>query len=391
MLNLNSIKIKEKKILIRVDFNVPVKDGKIIDKTRIYNATATINKILESSGKVIIATHFGRPSGKITDALSVKFLQKELSEILKCKIYFSNSAIGEERNKKIENLKSGEILLLENLRFHPGEENNDSDFAKKLSENIDIYINDAFSVSHRAHASVDSITNLLPSFPGLSLEKEIKSLNKVFDKPEKPVLAIISGSKISTKLGLINNLIKKVDTLILCGGIAHTFRASQGFNMQESLVERSMIETAKNILLEHHQKIMLPTDGYAAISINDTNIRIFNTTKLETNFEFLDTGPDSIKKICNIIKSHKTLVWNGPLGVFEHPPFDKSTTIISQYVSKLSKEKKLYSVAGGGETIAALKQASSEDGFNYLSTAGGAFLELLEGKKLPGIQALEDI
>ena len=387
--NLDYINLQGKNILMRADLNVPIKEGKIIDKTRIYSILPTIKKILKNSGKIILITHFGRPKGKIQHDLSVQFLQKPLEEICKSPVFFSHQNTGEEKNAKIKSLKEGEILLLENLRFNPLEELNNKMFAKELAQNIDFYINDAFSVSHRAHASVEAITNFLPSYAGVLLEKEVSSLIKILKNPKRPLAAIISGSKVSTKLMLLTNLIKQVDTLILGGGIAHTFSSAKGFNLQNSLVEKSMIKTAEEILASNHsKKIILPTDGLAAKSIHDLNPRYYKVENLPLKHEFLDLGKESVKKICKIIDNHKTLVWNGPLGVFENPPFDKSTTFIANYVANLTKENKIYSLAGGGETLACLKHAGVKNKLSHTSTAGGAFLEWLEGKQLPGIQAL---
>ncbi|MCP4923492.1 MAG: phosphoglycerate kinase [bacterium] len=387
--NFDGVALQGKNVFVRVDLNVPVKDGKILDKTRIHAIVPTIEKLLKASAKIILLAHFGRPYGQNVPNLSLEFLQNPLKELLKVSVHFSSTSTGPETKEKIKSLKEGEILLLENLRFNPGEEANDPSFAKALAQNADFYINDAFAVSHRAHASVDAITCFLPSFAGLLLEKEVQALTKALTTPKRPLVAIVSGSKVSTKLTLLKNLIEKVDTLILGGGLAHTFRTAQGFNLQNSLVEKSMIPVAKEILSSSAaEKIVLPVDGVAGLSLKDSNPKVYKTQDLPPDLEFFDAGPESIKNICRVLENHKTLVWNGPLGVFEHPPFDQATTLVARHVAQLTQKGQLYSIAGGGETVAALTHAGVQDRLSDLSTAGGAFLEWLEGKPLPGIQAL---
>ncbi len=381
-----------KTILIRVDLNVPVINGLVKDNTRIKSLIPSVMQIVKKNGKVVICSHFGRPNGKKVEKFSLKPLLKILTKEFGMDVKFSPNCVGEEALFKKKRLKNGEILLLENLRFYPGEENNDDEFAKELSSGCDLYVNDAFSCSHRKHASIFGITKFLPSFSGFHLIKEIDALEKVLKKPKKPVVSIIGGSKVSSKIKLINNLSKKMDYIIIGGAMANTFLASLGNNVGNSLYEKNFISVAKEILevgKKHNCQFILPKDVVISNGFkkNNKNLNV-EIANIPSNMMALDIGHDTLSQIQDTILKCRTLLWNGPLGAFEFKPFDKGTNLIANFVSELSKQKKLISVAGGGDTISALNNAGVTDNLSYVSTAGGAFLEWLEGKSLPGISGV---
>ncbi|OJX10742.1 MAG: phosphoglycerate kinase [Caedibacter sp. 37-49] len=387
--DLLQINLKNKKVIVRVDLNVPMKDGEALDTSRITSLIPTIDYLCEQGARIILISHFGRPEGKINPEMSLKQLLPSLEKCWGRDVSFGDDCIGPQAQKIIQNLKSGDVILLENLRFHPEEEKNDSQFAQALATLGDLYVNDGFSVSHRAHASVDAITQYLPSYPGLLMTKEIKALSQALNAPQKPLAAIVAGSKISTKLDLLKNLLEKVDLLILSGGIANTFLKSRNIAIGTSLYEPAMLETAKEIEKIAHDKqveIILPID--ATGSHETQNFVTMPLSNLPDSFKILDIGPETVSLFKTKLSQARTVVWNGPLGVFEVPPFDQGTTAIAQTVAELTHDGKLFSIAGGGETLAALTNAKCSKKFSYLSTAGGAFLEWLEGKKLPGIMAL---
>ena len=384
--------LKNKLILVRVDLNLPVVNGVVQDETRLQSVLPTIQEIIKKGGKVVLCSHFGRPNGEYNKKYSLKPLIEPLSKALNCPINFSPICIGPEAEELKNNLKEGQTLLLENLRFHKGEETNNKDFSEDLTLGIDYFVNDAFSCSHRKHSSTVGVTNFLPSFMGTHLEKEIKALESVLNNPNKPVAAIIGGSKVSTKIDVINFLLKKMDIIIIGGAMANTFVAAKGLEVGTSLFEKECINLAKELIEKSQNNncnLILPTDFI--VSKNLKKNAKYTTTNFDSmphNMMALDIGPKSIELINKNINNCKTILWNGPLGAFETYPFDKGTNKVASYVSSLTKQKKILSVAGGGDTVSALNNAKVLNDFSYVSTAGGAFLEWLEGKVLPGIEPI---
>ncbi|MEM8833728.1 MAG: phosphoglycerate kinase [Pseudomonadota bacterium] len=376
---LNDFDFAGKKVLLRADLNVPLQDGNVTDTTRIDRLKPTIDFLKERAEKVIILSHFGRPKGKENPDFSLSFLPAVLEQQWGVKIGF-----GEESNEA--------VTLLENLRFNPGEEANDPEFAKDLAAKGDVFVHDAFSTAHRAHASTEGIAHLLPSAAGLLMEAELKALSDALEAPEKPVMAIVGGAKISTKLSVLSNLVKRVDYLVLGGGMANTFLFANNQPMGKSLYEYEMVNEAREIqktASAHNCEIILPKD---CIVVDELKAGVASDVNVFPHFpeekESVDAGPESIENVSNILEECKTVLWNGPLGVFEIEPFDNGTNKVAQKVAALTKDGKLISVAGGGDTVAALENAGAAKDFSYISTAGGAFLEWLEGKELPGVAAL---
>ena len=384
--------LKNKLILVRVDLNLPVINGVVQDETRLQSVLPTIQEIIKKGGKVVLCSHFGRPNGEYNKKYSLKPLIEPLSKALNCPIIFSPTCIGPEAEELKNNLKEGQTLLLENLRFHKGEETNNKDFAEHLTLGIDYFVNDAFSCSHRRHSSTVGVTNFLPSFMGTHLEKEIKALEGVLNNPNKPVAAIIGGSKVSTKIDVINFLLKKMDIIIIGGAMANTFVAAKGIDVGKSLFEKECIDLAKELIEKSQNNncnLILPTDFIVSKNLKKhAEYTTANFDSLPHNMMALDVGPKSIELINKNINICKTILWNGPLGAFETYPFDKGTNKVASHVSSLTKQKKILSVAGGGDTVSALNNAKVLNDFSYVSTAGGAFLEWLEGKVLPGIEPI---
>jgi len=384
--------LKNKLILVRVDLNLPVINGVVQDETRLQSVLPTIQEIIKKGGKVVLCSHFGRPNGEYNKKYSLKPLIEPLSKALNCPIIFSPTCIGPEAEELKNNLKEGQTLLLENLRFHKGEETNNKDFSKDLTLGIDYFVNDAFSCSHRRHSSTVGVTNFLPSFMGTHLEKEIKALEGVLNNPNKPVAAIIGGSKVSTKIDVINFLLKKMDMIIIGGAMANTFVAAKGLDVGKSLFEKECIDLAKELIEKSQNNncnLILPTDFIISKNLKKhAEYTTANFDSLPHNMMALDIGPKSIELINKNINNCKTILWNGPLGAFETYPFDKGTNKVASHVSSLTKQKKILSVAGGGDTVSALNNAKVLNDFSYVSTAGGAFLEWLEGKVLPGIEPI---
>ena len=384
--------LKNKLILVRVDLNLPVVNGVVQDETRLQSVLPTIQEIIKKGGKVVLCSHFGRPNGEYNKKYSLKPLIEPLSKALNCPIVFSPTCIGPEAEELKNNLKEGQTLLLENLRFHKGEEANNKDFSEDLTLGIDYFVNDAFSCSHRKHSSTVGVTNFLPSFMGTHLEKEIKALEGVLNNPNKPVAAIIGGSKVSTKIDVINFLLKKMDFIIIGGAMANTFVAAKGLDVGKSLFEKECIDLAKELIEKSQNNncnLILPTDFIVSKNLKkNAEYTTANFDSLPHNMMALDIGPKSIELINKNINNCKTILWNGPLGAFEIYPFDKGTNKVASYVSSLTKQKKILSVAGGGDTVSALNNAKVLNDFSYVSTAGGAFLEWLEGKVLPGIEPI---
>ena len=384
--------LKNKLILVRVDLNLPVVNGVVQDETRLQSVLPTIQEIIKKGGKVVLCSHFGRPNGEYNKKYSLKPLIEPLSKALNCPIDFSPTCIGPQVEELKNNLKEGQTLLLENLRFHKGEETNNKYFSKDLTLGIDYFVNDAFSCSHRKHSSTVGVTNFLPSFMGTHLEKEIKALEGVLNNPNKPVAAIIGGSKVSTKIDVINFLLKKMDIIIIGGAMANTFIAAKGLDVGTSLFEKECIDLAKELIEKSQNNncnLILPTDFIVSKNLKkNAEYTTANFDSLPHNMMALDIGPKSIEHINKNINNCKTILWNGPLGAFETYPFDKGTNKVASHVSSLTKQKKILSVAGGGDTVSALNNAKVLNDFSYVSTAGGAFLEWLEGKVLPGIEPI---
>lgn len=394
MQSISDLDLNDKKVILRLDLNVPLKDGKVTDATRIERVTETIKTLHEAGAKTFILSHLGRPKGQVNPAFSLNPLVSTLSEHWGLPIGFCDDFTTDNGKAQLDQAQPSDVILLENIRFYPGEEANDQDFAKQLAELGDLYVNDAFSVSHRAHASTEGIAHFLPSACGLSLKKEVEALEAALEKPQKPVAAVIGGAKISTKLSLISNLVDKMDMIVLGGGMANTFLLAQGYDMANSLVEEDMLDEAKAIMekaTKHDCEILLPVDGLCAKEFKEN--ADFETAKIDAvpaGTMMLDVGDQSITFITDKLSKAKTILWNGPMGAFEIKPFDKGTNGVAQFVAEKTKTGEIISIAGGGDTVAALANAGCGDDFTYISTAGGAFLEWLEGKTLPGIAALKN-
>lgn len=389
---LDNFDFNGKTVFIRADLNVPAKDGQITDTTRIDRFVPTLKYIIEHGGKAVVASHFGRPKGQKNAEFSMAFLAPALEKAAGVSVKFIDDCIGEARDAAVAAMQPGEVVLLENLRFYAGEEANDREFAESLAHGMDIYINDAFSTAHRAHASTEGMAHLLPNGAGRLMQEELEALDKALGNPVHPAVALVGGSKVSTKLDLLGNLVKKVDYLLIGGGMAHTFLAAQGIPMGEgSLVEPDMIDTAKNILANAGNcKIVLPVDlVWADAFAEGQEAHTSDVNALPAGKPLLDIGEKSVAAFADVIKNAKTLIWNGPVGAFEIKPFDKATNEIAKVVADQTKAGALTSVAGGGDTVSALKKAGVKADMTYVSAAGGAFLEWMEGKSLPGVAILE--
>ena len=378
-------------VLVRVDINVPVQDGEVTDASRIERIVPTIKDIIEKGGKPVLMAHFGRPKGKVVPEMSLAVVVPALEKALGLKVVFVSDP--DQAKEAIEKAGPGEVILLENLRFNPGEEANDEAFAEKLAALGDVYCNDAFSTAHRAHASTEAIAHKLPACAGRLMEAELGALERALGRPERPVVAVVGGAKVSTKIELLENLVGKVDHLVIGGGMANTFLAAEGIDVGKSLCEHELAPVARKILvaaLEQGCEIILPEDVVVAWKFEaGAEHKVVPADKCPSDAMILDAGPRAVKRICDTFEKCRTLVWNGPLGAFEIEPFDAATTACARKAAELTKAGKLISVAGGGDTVAALKKAGVVDDFSYVSTAGGAFLEWMEGKTLPGVAALE--
>ena len=388
---LDQVEVKGKRVLVRADLNVPVENGVVTDATRIDRVAPSITELADKGAKVILLSHFGRPKGR--DAKnSLKPVVAELAHVIKRPVKFADDCIGETAEQAVAELRPGNILCLENTRFYPGEENNDPEFAKALAKLGDIYVNDAFSVSHRAHASTEGIAHLLPAYAGRTLQTELDALVKALEHPDRPLTAIVGGAKVSTKLDLLGNLLRKIDVLIIGGAMANTFLLAQGKKVGKSLFEKDLVEIAKKILDEaraNKRQIILPVDAVVAEKYEaHAPSRVLDVDHVGDNDMILDIGPRSIEYAISELARSKTLVWNGPFGTFEIEPFDNGTDEVAEAAAELTQAGKLVSVAGGGDTVAALNAAGVADRLTYVSTAGGAFLEWLEGKALPGVEIL---
>jgi phosphoglycerate kinase len=382
-----------KRILLRVDLNVPVKDGKVTDTTRIERVAPTIMELSRKGARVILLAHFGRPKGEAVPSMSLGPIAGIVENVLDHRVHFAADCIGEAAQKAVEAMVDGDVLLLENTRFHAGEEKNNPKFAKALAENGDIFVNDAFSAAHRAHASTEGLAHLLPAYAGRTMEAELVALEKGLGKPARPVVAIVGGAKVSTKIDLLQNLVKKVDALVIGGGMANTFLAARGIDVGKSLCEHDLAETAKTIEAEASKAgcaIVLPIDGVVAREFKaGADNETVDVSAIPADAMMLDVGPKSVEAINAWITKADTLVWNGPLGAFEIPPFNAATVSAAQHAARRTREGLLVSVAGGGDTVSALNHAGVAADFTYVSTAGGAFLEWMEGKPLPGVDVLK--
>ena len=382
--------LKGKKVLLRVDLNVPIRNGAITESSRIEKIIPTIKLLIEKEAKIIILSHIGRPKGKVVSEMSLEPISKKLVDLLNKEVLFNKNIINENTLSEINKISNGSIMMLENIRFNEGEESNDSKFSKKISSLGDIYINDAFSCSHRAHSSIEGITKYIPSYFGLQIAKEINVLKKITAEIKKPVSLIIGGTKISTKIKIINNLIKKFDHIIIVGGMANTMLKHTGSKVGKSIYEHDCGVLIKEILensKKYNCKITCPVD--VVVSKNLENVGKNKEIKeIEEDDMILDIGPKTISSIKTIINNSNTILWNGPAGYFENPNFQNGTKKILEIISQKTVNDNIFSVAGGGETVAAINKFKKIDSFTFVSTAGGAFLEFLEGKTLPGIKAI---
>lgn len=384
--------VSGKRVLVRADLNVPVADGVVTDATRLERILGGLNGLAAKGARVVVISHFGRPKAGPDPSMSLVPVAGKLSELLGRKVTFVPDCIGAEVEGRVAALEPGEIAVLENLRFHKGEEKNDPEFAAALARSGDIYVNDAFSAAHRAHASTEGLAHLLPAYAGPLLIEEINALRAVLEAPQRPVAALVGGAKVSSKIPILKHLLSKVDKLIIGGGMANTFLMSHGVDVGKSLAEPEMLETAREIMTEAKSRgcaVVLPEDAVIAREFKSGVANaIVPTLAVPSDAMILDVGPKSIEHMTNVLKECRTLLWNGPLGAFEIPPFGEGTFALAREAAKLTKEGKLTTVAGGGDTVAALNAAGVTQDFTYVSTAGGAFLEWLEGRELPGVAAL---
>ncbi len=390
---LDDIDAAGKRVLVRLDLNVPMKEGKVTDTTRIDRSVPPLKELIDKGAKVAVMCHLGRPKGKVAPEFSVRPLVEPLSSALGgVPVAFADDCVGPAAAAVIDGLAPGGVALLENLRFHAEEEKNEPDFAKQLAALGDIYVNDAFSAAHRAHASTEGIARLIPAVAGRLMQAELEALSKALVTPDRPVAAVVGGAKVSTKLDVLDNLVEKVNVLVIGGGMANTFLNAKGVNVGKSLCEHEMADTARKIL-EHAQEtgcdILLPTDvviagAFEAGAPNQT----VPVDQVPDDMMILDVGPETATEVGGRLAACKTILWNGPLGAFEVEPFDNGTNIVARGAARLTQEGKLATVAGGGDTVAALDHAGVKESFSYVSTAGGAFLEVIEGKDLPGVAAL---
>jgi len=390
---LDDMDLAGKVVLLRVDINVPVENGEVTDATRIERIVPTVNDILQKGGKPVLLAHFDRPKGQVVPGMSLKAVIPALERALGRSVLFAEDCIGLPAKQAVAALSEGDVLLLENTRFHAGEEKNDPLMAASLAALGDVYVNDAFSVAHRAHASTEGIARLLPSAAGRLMEAELKALESALGNPERPVVAVVGGAKVSTKLDLLGNLVEKVDHLVIGGGMANTFLAAQGIDVGKSLAEHDMADTAREIMEKAEQAgcaILLPSDVVVAREFKPhAENETVPADACPADAMILDAGPETVARIAAVFEQCRTLIWNGPLGAFEIAPFDAATNAAAAKAAELTRAGRLVTVAGGGDTVAALNGSGTADSFSYISTAGGAFLEWMEGKELPGVAVLE--
>ena len=386
--------ISGKVALVRVDLNLPMQDGHVTDVTRVKASMPTILELADKGAKVLLLAHFGRPKGERNSTMSLSLVQGAVENVLGREVMFIPEVAGEVAAQAIGILRSGDIGLLENTRFWKGEEKNDPDFAKAIAANADLYVNDAFSAAHRAHATTEGLARLLPAYAGRAMQAELEALDKALGAPEKPVAAVVGGAKVSTKLAVLEHLVGQVDHLIIGGGMANTFLAARGVDVGKSLCEHELAETAEKIMDAADKAgctVHLPYDVVVAkeFAANPPSMRTCNVHEVAADEMILDVGPQAVEALGDVLKTCRTLVWNGPMGAFETQPFDAATVALARTAAALTKEGSLVSVAGGGDTVAALNHAGVAGDFTYISTAGGAFLEWMEGRELPGVAALE--
>ena len=387
---LDDASLAGQRVLVRVDLNVPTENGRVTDRTRIARILPTIREIADKGGRVVLLAHFGRPKGGPDEKNSLKPVAVALSEDLGRPVAFVPATVGDIAHSAIATMKDGDIVLLENTRFHAGEESNEPGFIDQLAALGDIFVNDAFSAAHRAHASTEGLARRLPAHAGRTMEAELAALTRALDRPERPLVAIVGGAKVSTKLELLGNLVKRVDALVIGGGMANTFLAAQGKAVGKSLCEHDLLDTARKILAESGTcEIVLPVDAVVASEFKaNAASKVVAVDAIGPDDMMLDIGPQSVARVKAVLEGAKTLVWNGPFGAFELQPFDAGTMAVAKEAAALTLAGNLVSVAGGGDTVAALNLAGVADGLTYVSTAGGAFLEWMEGKVLPGVEAL---
>jgi phosphoglycerate kinase len=390
---LDALDPKGKRILLRVDLNVPMENGRVTDATRIDRVLPTIAELSGKGGRVVLLAHFGRPKGQRVEDESLRGVVGALEQHLKRKVAFADDCIGPDAAAAIAAMQDGDVVLLENTRFHKGEEKNDPAFAAELAKNGDVFVNDAFSAAHRAHASTEGLAHILPAYAGRTMQAELEALSAALTNPARPVMAVVGGAKVSTKLELLGNLVEKTQYLVIGGGMANTFLFAQGKGVGKSLCERDLADTARAIMQKATAagcEIVLPLDAVVAQKFEaHAPSNVVTVDHVGADDMILDVGPKTVAHIETLLAQCKTLVWNGPFGAFELPPFDAGTNAVARTAARLTVEGKLLSVAGGGDTVAALNQAHAAQAFSYVSTAGGAFLEWLEGKTLPGVAALQ--
>ena len=390
---IEGIDVRGKRVLVRVDFNVPIENGVVADATRLERVLPTIARLAEAGAKVVVLSHLGRPKEGPSSDTSLRPVALKMRELMpRTKVHFIGDSVGEEARRGLAAVKPGEVAVLENVRFYPSEEKNDPQFAKRLAEHGDLYVNDAFSSAHRAHASIEAIASLLPAYAGLLMMAEIAALGRALENPRRPVMAVVGGAKVSTKIEVLTHLVTRMDVLVVGGGMANTFLLAQGMPVGASLCEPDFVPTAKEIMARAAGagcEIVLPSDVVIANALKEgVDWRVCPVGDVPDGALILDFGPESIAALKRRLGTVRTVLWNGPLGAFETPPFGEGTFALARAVASLTKAGKLVSVAGGGDTVRALKEAGAAAGFTYVSTAGGAFLEWLGGHELPGVLAL---
>jgi len=390
---LDGVDVRGKRVLLRADLNVPVRDGRIGDLTRLQRLSPTIRELSDAGARVVVCSHFDRPKGQRVESMSLRPMAAALAEVLGRPVGFAGDTVGPAAQAAVAALPDGGVLVLENTRFHPGEEDNDPEFTGALASLADLYVNDAFSAAHRAHASTEGVARHLPAHAGRMMQAELDALDQALGNPQRPVMAIVGGSKVSTKLELLGNLSRRVDVLVIGGAMANTFLAAGGADMGRSLQEAEMHATAREIMDEAQRAgcvIMLPTDAVVAREFRaHAPSEVVSVDAIPGDAMMLDVGPNTVQALRDRLPDMRTVVWNGPLGAFETPPFDAATSALAQAVAEMTEQGSLLSVAGGGDTVSALRHAGVLDRLTYVSTAGGAFLEWLEGKTLPGVAALQ--